>query len=35
MKEFMVENIKIKVGSKATENWKILHESKDKYIFYI
>lgn len=33
MKEFVVENIKIKVGSNAAENWKILDESSENNIF--
>ena len=33
MKEFIVNNVKIKVGSNADENWKLLSESKDTNVF--
>ena len=33
MKEIIYNNIKIKVGSNAAENWKILDESTDNNIF--
>jgi predicted ribosome quality control (RQC) complex YloA/Tae2 family protein len=34
MKELFINNIKCKIGNNAEENWKILDESKENYIFF-
>lgn len=33
MKEFIINNIKIKVGTNATENWELLSQTKDTNVF--
>jgi predicted ribosome quality control (RQC) complex YloA/Tae2 family protein len=33
MKEFIINNIKIKVGTNATENWELLSQAKDLNVF--
>lgn len=34
MKEILIDNIKCKIGNNAEENWKILDEAKESYLFF-